>query len=81
MNEVKLISVTPDAEQHMAYCARVSNPNNQDNPNYANTNVLALTAGVSKEEIEKCKEFGFDDYLGKPFRFEELMKKMEKILK
>jgi thymidylate synthase (FAD) len=35
MNEVKLISVTPDAEQHMAYCARVSNPNNQDNPNYA----------------------------------------------
>ena len=26
----KLISVTPDAEKHMAYCARVSNPNNQD---------------------------------------------------
>jgi len=32
---VKLISVTPDAEQHMAYCARVSNPSNQDNENYA----------------------------------------------
>ena len=30
MNQnVKLISVTPDAEKHMAYCARVSNPNNQ----------------------------------------------------
>jgi thymidylate synthase (FAD) len=32
---VKLISVTPDAEQTMAYVARVSNPANQDNDNYA----------------------------------------------
>ena len=32
---VKLISVTPDAEQTMAYVARVSNPSNQDNENYA----------------------------------------------
>ncbi|QDH50690.1 thymidylate synthetase [Synechococcus phage S-B43] len=23
MNQAKLISVTPDAEQHIAYCARV----------------------------------------------------------
>ena len=35
MNQAKLISVTPDAEQHIAYCARVSNPNNQDNENFA----------------------------------------------
>ena len=28
---VKLINVSPDAEKHMAYCARVSNPNNQEN--------------------------------------------------
>ena len=34
-NKVKLISVTPDAEQTMAYVARVSNPANQDNDNYA----------------------------------------------
>ena len=32
---VKLVSVTPDAEQTMAYVARVSNPNNQENPNYS----------------------------------------------
>ena len=32
---VKLVSVTPDAEKTMAYVARVSNPNNQENPNYA----------------------------------------------
>ena len=33
--KVSLVSVSPDAEKHMAYCARVSNPNNQDNENYA----------------------------------------------
>ena len=33
--KVKLISVTPDAEKTMAYVARVSNPSNQDNDNYA----------------------------------------------
>ena len=32
---VKLVSVTPDAEQTMAYVARVSNPNNQETPNQA----------------------------------------------
>jgi thymidylate synthase (FAD) len=32
---VRLISVTPDAEKTMAYVARVSNPSNQDNENYA----------------------------------------------
>ena len=32
---VKLISVTPDAEKTMAYVARVSNPSNQENENYA----------------------------------------------
>ena len=32
---VKLISVTPDAEKHMANVARVSNPKNQDNEKFA----------------------------------------------
>ena len=32
---VKIVSVTPDAEKHMAYCARVSNPNNQDNEKFS----------------------------------------------
>ena len=35
MKKVKLVSVTPDAEQTMAYIARVSNPNNQDNEKFA----------------------------------------------
>ena len=33
--DINLISVTPDAEQHMAYVARVSNPKNQDNDKFA----------------------------------------------
>ena len=33
--KVSLIQVTPNPEETMAYVARVSNPNNQDNPNYA----------------------------------------------
>ena len=32
---VKLVSITPDAEQMMAYIARVSNPANQENEKYA----------------------------------------------
>ena len=32
--KVCLVSVTPDAERHMAYCARVSNPKNQDNDSF-----------------------------------------------
>jgi thymidylate synthase (FAD) len=35
MSKVCLVSVTPDAEKTMAYIARVSNPANQENPNYA----------------------------------------------
>ena len=33
MQQVRLITVTPKAEETMGYVARVSNPNNQDNPN------------------------------------------------
>ena len=32
---IKLVSVTADAEQHMAYVARVSNPKNQNNDKFA----------------------------------------------
>ena len=35
MTNVSFISITPDAEKTIAYCARVSNPKNQDSDNYA----------------------------------------------
>ena len=31
-SKVCMVSVTPDAEKHMGYVARVSNPKNQNNP-------------------------------------------------
>lgn len=33
--KIDLVSITPNAEKTIAYCARVSNPNNQDNENYS----------------------------------------------
>ena len=33
--DIKLVSVTPDAEKTMAYVARVSNPKNQDNEKFS----------------------------------------------
>jgi thymidylate synthase (FAD) len=35
MSLVSLVWITPEAEKQIAYCARVSNPNNQENPDYA----------------------------------------------
>ena len=35
MTDVSLVSITPDAEKTIAYCARVSNPNNQDTDEYS----------------------------------------------
>lgn len=35
MHDAKLIAITPDAEKICIYCARVSNPGNQENPEYA----------------------------------------------
>ena len=32
--EVKFVQCTPNPEENMAYIARVSNPNNQENPSF-----------------------------------------------
>ena len=34
MEKVRLVQSTPNPEETMAYIARVSNPNNQDNPSF-----------------------------------------------
>jgi len=35
INKVNLVSITSDSEKLISYCARVSNPSNQNNDNYA----------------------------------------------
>ena len=41
--DVKLVNITPDAEKTMAYIARVSNPNNQDNEKFAGLLTVSYT--------------------------------------
>ena len=34
--------------------------------------IIAMTASVFQEDRKKCEESGMDDFLGKPFKPEEL---------
>ena len=42
MQNVQLLSITPEAEKTMAYIARVSNPKNQDNQDFSRLLGLSL---------------------------------------
>ncbi len=42
--------------------------------------IIALTAGISVDEKEKCLEQGMDDYISKPIIFEEFEKVLYKWL-
>jgi len=42
--------------------------------------ILAMTANVLQQEIDKCLKEGMDDYISKPFDTDELLSKMRKIL-
>jgi CheY-like chemotaxis protein len=39
--------------------------------------IIAITAYVYREDIEKCLDAGMNSHLGKPFDFEEIMKKLK----
>jgi signal transduction histidine kinase/ActR/RegA family two-component response regulator len=49
--------------------------------NKANTPIIAMTANVMKEEVERCYEMGMDDFIGKPFDVEELLAKIQNLIK
>ena len=40
--------------------------------------IIAMTADVFKEDVEKCIEAGMDDHIGKPVDVDELMDKLRK---
>jgi CheY-like chemotaxis protein len=44
------------------------------------TPIVAMTATAMKGEYEKCLEFGFTDYMSKPFEFVDLYKKLCTVL-
>ena len=50
-------------------------------PRLAPMRVVALTANVSRREVERCRAAGFDGFIGKPIdgrRFSELLRKILK---
>lgn len=47
----------------------------------AHTPIIAMTANVLKEEVDKCFEAGMDLFIGKPFNTEELVQKISKLIK
>jgi two-component system cell cycle response regulator DivK len=51
------------------------------NPRLAALRVVALTANVSHREVERCRDAGFDGFIGKPIdgrRFSALLRKILK---
>ncbi len=42
--------------------------------------IIAMTANVLKEEVERCYEAGMDDFIGKPFDTQELLQKIHQLL-
>jgi signal transduction histidine kinase/DNA-binding response OmpR family regulator len=42
--------------------------------------IVAMTANVFREDIEKCLEAGMNDHVGKPLDFEEVLDKLRKYL-
>ncbi|MDR1747560.1 MAG: response regulator [Spirochaetaceae bacterium] len=51
-----------------------------DIPSAKTIPIIAMTANVFKEDIEKCFEAGMNDHLGKPLQYELVMAKLEKYL-
>jgi len=48
-----------------------------DSPKAREIPIIAMTANVFREDIEKCLEVGMNDHLGKPLDFEEVVEKLK----
>ena len=51
-----------------------------DAPNSKTIPIIAMTANVFKEDVEKCLEAGMNGHIGKPLVFEEVIEALRKYL-
>ena len=51
-----------------------------DMPKASSIPIIALTANVFREDIEKCRAVGMNDHLGKPLNIDDVLDKMKKYL-
>ncbi len=51
--------------------------NNRSNPQIKDIPILAITALFRESELKGCMEAGCNDYIVKPFTFEELQEKIQ----
>ena len=47
-----------------------------DMPQAKTVKIIAMTANVFRDDIEKCQEVGMDSHIGKPLNFEEVIEKL-----
>jgi len=58
------------------FAVQLAAQNAAKNKNRKNIPIIAMTANVFKEDIEKCMKAGMDEHLGKPLDFELVMEKL-----
>jgi CheY-like chemotaxis protein len=51
-----------------------------DNPYARQIPIVAMTANVFRQDIEKCLAAGMNDHIGKPLDFEDVLAKLRKYL-
>ncbi len=49
-----------------------------ENPQAARTPIIAMTANVLPEHVERCREAGMDDHIGKPINLTHLLQALER---
>ncbi len=53
----------------------------RQNPKTRSIPIIAITAGLSDTIEDECIRIGCDDYLAKPFTYEQLVSRIENLLK
>ena len=69
-----------ELERHTGKNSAKSAPGSNNRKPYRQVPIIAMTANVFREDIEKCLNAGMNDHVGKPLDFEEVMKKLKSYL-